>query len=1076
MNLEPHHQKEWLDSGVDEDIITLNVRSLSGTTPYDYLLYSDKISRRNNGQLRDRDLKKYQHIELGGWWCSGVDPLADYILMMWGCFKPDKPRRDPQKIHKHIKYEHPYKEQTRAFFLQVTKKIWVKASNRNGIPITDEDLLHRGGFWHWVWRNNVPVVIVEGVKKAACLLSAGYAAIAIPGVNAGYRNPSDEYGTATGKPSLIPDLKHFATPGRQVNICFDHDTKPETVQRVRTAISRMGRLLVNEGCQLRVIDLPGKEKGVDDFVVAQGQDAFHALYNTAETLELWEIKLFTLLTYPPAIALNQRFLGGLIAPEGEKLIVLKAPKGTGKTEWLSQEVAKAHDQGRRVLIITHRIQLGEALCDRFGVNYVTEVRTSGTGALLGYGVCVDSLHKDSQAHFNPNDWSNDVIIIDECDQVFWHLLNSGTEVQKRRVSILKNLKSLIQNVLGSELGKIYLSSADVSDTDVKYVLSLAGEYRVNPFVIVNNYQPNSGNCYNYSGSNPKNLIAALDKAIEKGGHFLLCCSAQKAKSKWGTVALEERFRRKFPNLRILRIDSNSVADPTHKAYGCIAHLNEILTQYDLVIASPSLETGVSIDIKGHFDSVWGIFQGVQPVNSVRQMLARVRETVDRHIWVSKYGMGRVGNGSTSIGGLLRSQHVVTQANIALLSAADNSDYSFIDQNFQPESLQSWGKRACVINVEMKRYQESVLRGLVEDGYTIIDALDSDDDGEILNEVKAASQELYAVECQAIANSPDLSDAQLKKLQDQRGKTPTERHQQRKAELSRRYEVDVTPDLVAKDDDGWYPQLRMYYYLTVGRQFLASRDSKRAASQAEAGENAVWKPDFNKGQMLPAVLLLESLDLLQLLTPGEQLRGSDEAMQEFKVKAVQNRYVIKNYLNVSISEKLTPIALAQKLLDKIDLRLSYIGRLGPRGKRECVYKFVTPDDSRDCIFQQWLKRDESVIANCELRIANCSVSVTSNIDVLTQVPDTTSPSTLPTNDNREDLDGQDNSCDSWWQQVKSYAALVMERVKDGVEAVKEFLSNLNSDERWGVMLTFEEAEPQFFGEFVAAAPEWVDWMA
>ncbi|MHC5772071.1 MAG: plasmid replication protein, CyRepA1 family, partial [Nostoc sp.] len=711
MNLESNHLTEWLNSGVDEELIALNMQSLSGTLPYDYLLYSPKISRRNDGRLRDRDLKKYQHIEHGGWWCSGVDPLNDYQQMLWGCFKPDKPRRDPQKIHKHIKYEHPYKEQTRALFLFVTNKIWVKVSNRCGIPITDQDLQHHGGFWHWVWKNNVLVVIVEGAKKAACLLTAGYAAIAISGVNAGYRTPSDEYGTAIGKPLLIPDLAHFATSGRLVNICFDHDTKPETVQRVRTAITRMGRLLINSGCQLRVIDLPGTEKGVDDFVVAQGCDAFHALYNTAETLELWEIKLFTLLTYPPAIVLNQRFLGQLLVPESEKLIVLKAPKGTGKTEWLTHEVAKAHDQGRRVLIITHRIQLGEALSDRFGVDYVSEIHTSDTGGLLGYGVCVDSLHKDSQARFNPNDWSNDVIIIDECDQVFWHLLNSTTDVQKRRVSILRNFKQLVQNVLGSEHGKIYLSSADVSDTDVKYILSLAGEYKVNSFVIVNNYQHYWGKCFNYSGSNPKNLIAALDKAIVKGGHHLLCCSAQKVKSKWGTQALEQRFRQKFPHLRILRIDSHSVLDPAHPAFECIAHLNEILTQYDLVIASPSLETGVSIDIRGHFDAVWGIFQGVQPVNSVRQMLARLRETVDRHIWVSQYGMGTVGNGSTSMGGLLRSQDIATQANIALLSASDNDDYSFIDQNFQPESLQTWAKRGAVINVEMRRYREFVLKGL-----------------------------------------------------------------------------------------------------------------------------------------------------------------------------------------------------------------------------------------------------------------------------------------------------------------------------------------------------------------------------
>ncbi|WP_141699935.1 plasmid replication protein, CyRepA1 family [Nostoc sp. KVJ20] len=978
------HQQEWLNSGVDEEIIALNVRSLSGTVPYEYLLYSPKISRRNDGRLRDRDLKKYQHIELGGWWCNGVDPLNNYVLMMWGCFKPDHPRRDRQKIHKFIKYEHPFREETRAFFLLVPNRIWVKVSNRSGIPITEEDLQHPGGFWHWVWQHNVPVTIVEGVKKAGALLTAGYAALAIPGVNAGYRTPQDEYGTAIGKPFLIPDLKHFATQGRQVNICFDQDNKPETVQRVRTAISRMGRLLVNEGCSLRVIDLPlGAEKGVDDFIVAQGQPAFDALYNTAVALELWEIKLFTLLTYPPAIALNQRFLDHLLVPEGEKLIILKAPKGTGKTEWLATEVAKAHDQERRVLIITHRIQLGEALCNRFGVNYVTEVRTNETGTLLGYGVCVDSLHQESQARFNPNDWSNDVIIIDECDQVFWHLLNSGTEVQKRRVSVLKNLKQLVQNVLGSSQGKIYLSSADVSDTDVKYVLSLAGEYRVNPFVIVNNYRHVAGNCYNYSGSNPKNLIAALDKAIAKGGHHLLCCSAQKAKSKWGTQALEERFRRKFPHLRILRIDSESVADPSHAAFGCIAYLNEILTQYDLVIASPSLETGVSIDIRGHFDAVWGVFQGVQPVNSVRQMLARVRETVDRHIWVREWGMSFVGNGSTSIGGLLRSQHVATQANIALLSAADNDDYSYVDQNFQPESLQTWGKRGSVINVEMRRYRESVLAGLVEDGYTVIDADDAEDDqsGAVIESVKAASVELYAAECKAIANSDELSGAELKNLQDKRAKTKTERHQQRKAELSRRYEIDVTPDLVEKDDDGWYPQLRMHYYLTLGREFLTNRDAKRAASQLEAGENSIWKPDFNKGQLLPAVLLLENLNLLQFLTPDVQLRGSDEKMLEFKALAVQHRHVIKNYLNVTISEKLTPVAIAQKLLAKIDLKLDYVGRLGKRENRECVYRFVAPDDQRDSIFGQWLNRDEVFLSE--------SVSVSNNTSTTTPVTDTTS---------------------------------------------------------------------------------------
>jgi hypothetical protein len=320
----------------------------------------------------------------------------------------------------------------------------------------------------------------------------------------------DDDGNTIGKPFLIPDLKHFATPNRRIDICFDRDRKPETIKNVRTAIKRMGKLLAIEGCEVRVIDLPGPEKGVDDFVVSQGQDAFDELYDKSDTLDIWQVRLFTLLNYQPALECDRAYLGHIQIPDSERLIVVKSAKGTGKTEWLTGEVAKAHEQNRRVLIITHRIQLGEALCDRFGVNYVTEVRDSGTGDFLGYGVCIDSLHHQSQARFNPNDWYNDTVIIDECDQVFWHLLNSGTEVAKRRVSVLKNLKSLIQNVLSSPHGKIYLASADVSDCDVDYLLSLAGEIKVKPFVIVNNYQPQSGNCYTYEGSNPQDLIAAID--------------------------------------------------------------------------------------------------------------------------------------------------------------------------------------------------------------------------------------------------------------------------------------------------------------------------------------------------------------------------------------------------------------------------------------------------------------------------------------------------------------------------------------------------------------------------------------
>ncbi|MBD2510369.1 hypothetical protein H6G91_24330 [Nostoc muscorum FACHB-395] len=121
--------------------------------------------------------------------------------------------------------------------------------------------------------------------------------------------------------------------------------------------------------------------------------------------------------------------------------------------------------------------------------------------------------------------------------------------------------------------------------------------------------------------------------------------------------------------------------------------------------------------------------------------------------------------------------------------------------------------------------------------------------------------------------------------------------------------------------------------------------------------------------------------MQFLTSDVQLRGSDEKMVEFKALAVTHRHVIKNYLNVSISEKLTPVAIAQKLLAKIDLKLDYVGRLGKRENRECVYRFVAPDDERDSIFGQWFNRDELFQSE--------SVSVTNNIKLQTPGIDTTS---------------------------------------------------------------------------------------
>ncbi|MEO1134930.1 MAG: hypothetical protein AAFX40_19800, partial [Cyanobacteria bacterium J06639_1] len=165
--LNPQHFEELhRDSAIAADLIALNFKSVRGEETYRRVCYSDQLSRTQDGALSDRVRQRYAHLTEGGWWCSGLDPLDGWKHMQWGCFKPDRPRLSPEK-GKPIKYEHPVKTPTRVFVLDVPERIWEKVARSYGLTMPRD---RRAGFWAWVQRERVPIVLVEGAKKAASLL------------------------------------------------------------------------------------------------------------------------------------------------------------------------------------------------------------------------------------------------------------------------------------------------------------------------------------------------------------------------------------------------------------------------------------------------------------------------------------------------------------------------------------------------------------------------------------------------------------------------------------------------------------------------------------------------------------------------------------------------------------------------------------------------------------------------------------------------------------------------------------------------------------------------------------------
>ena len=233
--LHPQHLEELVKNrSINLHLLHLNFQSLEGMSVYEYLLTSPHIPRTNSGMVKTGWLKSYRHITAGGWWCSGVDPLNNWQSMEWGCFKPNQPRCDQKG--KLIKYEHPPGTPTRVFCLRVTLEIWQTVCHKYHLPVPTDITVNADGeaegFWQWVITQNLPIIICEGAKKAAALLSLGYPALAVPGITSGYRVIKDKFGHVSNR-QLIPDLAVFTTARRTCYICFDFETQPQKVAASR---------------------------------------------------------------------------------------------------------------------------------------------------------------------------------------------------------------------------------------------------------------------------------------------------------------------------------------------------------------------------------------------------------------------------------------------------------------------------------------------------------------------------------------------------------------------------------------------------------------------------------------------------------------------------------------------------------------------------------------------------------------------------------------------------------------------------------------------------------------------------
>jgi hypothetical protein len=1018
--LHPQHLEELVkSSGIDLHMVRLNFLSLQGTNAYEYLLISELLPRTNTGMVKASWLERYAHITTGGWWCSGIDPLNNWQMMEWGCLKPNQPRYNHNG--KSIKYEHPPRTPTRVFCLRVPLHIWQQVAQRYNLAMPNNiSIAPNGeaiGFWQWVTAQNIPIVITEGVKKAAALLTQGYAAIGIPGITSGYRVIKDEFGQVTRR-QMIPDLAMFAINKRNFYICFDFETKPKTIATLNNAISQLGFLFQEKNCPVKVIQLPGLEKGVDEFIVAKGASNFEKVYRQSVDLEVYlaHTKPHTELTIPAALTINCPYLGEIPFPTSG-LVGVKSAKGTGKTTGLKAIVNQAKTRNQPVLLITHRIQLGRFLCEKIGIKWGIAQEDWETRDILNqspkpkaqfpipksFGLCVDSIWK-----LNPADWKGAIIVLDEVEQSLWHLLNSNTCKQKR-VKILKIFQQLITTVLTTG-GLVIAQDADLSDVSLEYLQGLAG-IKLTPWVVINQWQPQRGwDVTFYDSPNPTPLIHQLELDLIAGRKCYVTTDSRTGRYSCETIEryLKERLeklRQQFPHTLV--ISSHTTNTPGHAAVDFVAAINQKIIEYDTVFVTPSIGTGISIDVQ-HFDRVYGIFQGVIPDSEARQALARVRDNVPRVVWCAKRGISLIGSGSTNYRLLSHWYQENQKDNLALLSPLHKIDVD-LPLVYDPIHLRTWAKLSARVNASIRLYRQSLQDGLIADGHQIwlrsnavhnniirdlrlaffaADAQDLATRKRLILEIvkvkkdweqsrqkaKEIKRKMRDIKLQnqlavanAVAKARDIDYVEYEQLI-KHSLTNEERHQIDKYVLRQRYGITVTPQLKLQDEKGYYCQLLTHYYLTHESEYFHVRDQQEWHQQLSWGDGQVFLPDLRTYTL--KVEAMRALGMFDFLEPERKFSENDTDLIVLRSLAFQNNKHIKRVLGINLireKDRVSVITILSRLLNLLGLKLKRVNdmyQIDP----ETLY------DSREKIFAIWRQRDELMLVH--LKSVGCEIAETS----------------------------------------------------------------------------------------------------
>lgn len=322
---------------------------------------------------------------------------------------------------------------------------------------------------------------------------------------------------------------------------------------------------------------------------------------------------------------NRRFLTsyGRYMPEHafkKGVTFMRGQKGSGKTEALGRAVQQWKSEDKSILLIGHRQSLLQSMANRLGLDcyfYLEGQKTHNKTPSEHYAISLDSMSK----LLRPQLHRFDAVIIDEAEQVFAHCLSS-TLASKRRITM-----QLMRHYLRAA-ETIVLADADLGAITVGTVTQCIDD-EVDWQFLLNDYKAKGKSLDMYASD--RHLLAELVETVGKGGRHYVTTNSRKNANQ-----IKELIAEKYPDKKLILVTSDQANDPVVQHF--ISNIKTEILNYDLVIASPSLGTGIDITFEDNaelIDTVFGFFfSNITTHFDIDQQLCRVRHPKEIKVWVS----------------------------------------------------------------------------------------------------------------------------------------------------------------------------------------------------------------------------------------------------------------------------------------------------------------------------------------------------------------------------------------------------------------------------------------------------------